>query len=237
MGAAPAMAPARAEETDSTFERRETSGVTTRLILSYVDRELGRGGVEELLRIAGLEGREERLRDENQWSSWETKIALLDAAAVVLGDPQAGRKIGAAGLDFNLAQGVKLSLRALGTPRLHLQQHRQGVEQVHALPPDGGRRGRVAPRAHPLRRHLRARLRACRTASSTSATCRARPRCSVSRPRACRIRSARATAATPASTTCAGRAARHAPAAGSRRSPRPPGWPAPRSLSHQDSSP
>src|SRR4051794_37120959 len=118
MGAAPAMAPARAEEIESKVERRETSGVTTRLILSYVEREHGRGGVEELLRIAGLEGREEGLRDENHWFSWEAKIALLDAAAEVLGDPQAGRKIGAAGLDFNLAQGVKLSLRALGTPWL-----------------------------------------------------------------------------------------------------------------------
>ena len=30
---------------------------------------------KELLRTAGLEGREERLRDENQWCSWEAKIA------------------------------------------------------------------------------------------------------------------------------------------------------------------
>src|SRR5262245_57139515 len=111
-----AMAAPRADS--AAFERRETSGVTTRLILSYIERECGRDGVEVLLRIAGLEGREEQLRNENRWFSWEVKIALLNAAADVLGDPQAGRKIGAAGLDFNLANGVKLSLRALGTPRL-----------------------------------------------------------------------------------------------------------------------
>src|SRR4051812_13339735 len=99
MSAAPATAPARASDEETTFERRETSGVTSRLILSYVEREKGHLAVDELLRIAGLEGQEKRLRDENQWVSWEAKIALLDAAVVVLGDPQAGRRIGAAGLD------------------------------------------------------------------------------------------------------------------------------------------
>src|SRR3954466_11593288 len=118
MGATPAIAPAPAQIDAPIPERRETSGVTSRLILSYVERERGREGVDQLLRLAGLEAEEALLRDENHWFSWEKKIALLEAAGDVLGDPQAGRKIGAAGLDFNLAQGVKLSLRALGTPRL-----------------------------------------------------------------------------------------------------------------------
>src|SRR5215212_3485213 len=118
MGATPAIAPAPELVDTPTVERRETSGVTSRLILAYVERERGPEGVERLLRIAGLEDEEQLLRDENHWFSWEKKIALLEAAVEVLDDPQAGRSIGAAGLDFNLAQGVKLSLRALGTPRL-----------------------------------------------------------------------------------------------------------------------
>src|SRR4051812_40361701 len=118
MGATPALAPAAQPIRPPTVERRETSGVTSRLILSYVERERGREGVEGLLRIAGLEHEETLLRDENHWFSWEKKIALLDAAADVLGDPQAGTRVGAAALDFNLAHGVKRSLRALGTPRL-----------------------------------------------------------------------------------------------------------------------
>src|SRR3954465_14928747 len=118
MGATPAIAPAPAQIDAATPERRETSGVTSRLILSYVERERGREGVDQLLRLAGLEAEEALLRDENHWFSWEKKIAMLEAAGEVLGDPHAGRAIGAAGLDFNLAQGVKLSLRALGTPRL-----------------------------------------------------------------------------------------------------------------------
>src|SRR3954453_5702506 len=118
MGATPALAPAPAQIDAATPERRETSGVTSRLILSYVERERGREGVDELLRLAGLEAEEALLRDENHWFSWEKKIALLEAAADVLGDPQAGTRVGAAALDLNLAHGVKLSLRALGTPRL-----------------------------------------------------------------------------------------------------------------------
>ena len=118
MGATTSIAPAPELAANPDVERRETSGVTSRLILSYVERELGRDGLDEMLRIAGLEDDEGRLRDENHWCSWEKKIALLEAAAHVLDDPQAATRIGAAGLDFNLAQGMKLSLRALGSPRL-----------------------------------------------------------------------------------------------------------------------
>src|SRR5947209_9176549 len=100
-------------------EPRETGGVTTRLILDYVERAAGREGVEALLQRAGLPpAREETLRDENHWSSFDTKVNMLDAAAEVLGDPLAARHIGAAGMDFNVAPALKLSLRALGTVRL-----------------------------------------------------------------------------------------------------------------------
>src|SRR5215204_3267045 len=112
MGVAPAIAPAPERADAPTVERRETSGVTSRLILAYVERERGPEGVERLLRIAGLEDEEALLRDENHWFSWEKKIALLEAAADVLGDPQAGRRVGAAGLDFNLAQGMKLDRKS-----------------------------------------------------------------------------------------------------------------------------
>ncbi|MFL5886432.1 MAG: HD domain-containing phosphohydrolase [Thermoleophilaceae bacterium] len=99
-------------------EPRETGGVTTRLVLSYVEREGGRPALDELLRITGLEAEEARLRDENQWFSYQKKIRLLDAAAEVLDDPLAARHIGEAGLDFDVGGGLKLSLRALGSLRL-----------------------------------------------------------------------------------------------------------------------
>ena len=118
MGATPATAPAPGTTYGPAPERRETSGVTSRLIVSFVERELGREGLDALLTASGLAAEEAQLRDENHWFSWEKKVALLDAAAEVFDDPRAASRIGAAALDFNLAQGVKLSLRALGTPRL-----------------------------------------------------------------------------------------------------------------------
>src|SRR4051794_21583886 len=99
-------------------EARQTGGVTTRLILDYVEREGGRDAFERLLRSRGLEHRETDLRDEDNWCSYATKIAMLEAAAEVLGDPLAARHIGEAGMDFNVAPGLILSLRALGSLRL-----------------------------------------------------------------------------------------------------------------------
>jgi diguanylate cyclase (GGDEF)-like protein/putative nucleotidyltransferase with HDIG domain len=99
-------------------EARQTGGVTTTLILDYVEREGGREAVERLLRTAGVEQREQELRNEDNWSSYETKIAMLEAAAEVLDDPLAARHIGEAGMDFNVAPGLVLSLRALGSLRL-----------------------------------------------------------------------------------------------------------------------
>jgi diguanylate cyclase (GGDEF)-like protein/putative nucleotidyltransferase with HDIG domain len=102
----------------SPVEARQTGGVTIRLILDYVEREGGHDAVEKLLRVTGLEDRESVLRDEDNWSSYATKIALLEGAAAVLDDPLAARHIGEAGMDFNVAPGLKLSLRALGSLRL-----------------------------------------------------------------------------------------------------------------------
>jgi diguanylate cyclase (GGDEF)-like protein/putative nucleotidyltransferase with HDIG domain len=99
-------------------EARETGGVTTRLILDYVEREAGRHGLLELLQSCGLDGRERELRDENNWCSYATKIALLESAARVVDDRLVARHIGEAGMDFNVAPGLKLSLRALGSLRL-----------------------------------------------------------------------------------------------------------------------
>jgi diguanylate cyclase (GGDEF)-like protein/putative nucleotidyltransferase with HDIG domain len=99
-------------------EARQTGGVTTRLILDYVEREGGPEAVSALLEKTGLEHRRQDLGNEDDWCSYATKIALLEAAAQVLDDPVAARHIGEAGMDFNVAPGLKLSLRALGSLRL-----------------------------------------------------------------------------------------------------------------------
>ena len=114
-GTAPAVFP---DALDEIAEPRETGGVTTQLILDYVEREGGREAVEALLRATGLQGREESLRDERQWVSFATKLKLLNGVAELFDDPHAARHIGQAGMDFNVAPALKLSLRALGSVRL-----------------------------------------------------------------------------------------------------------------------
>lgn len=94
-----------------------TSGRTTRLILTYVEREGGRAAVEELLELTGLEGCERELCDEDRWFTYGAKIRLLEGAATVLGEPLAARRIGAASLDLTVGAELKLAIRAFATVR------------------------------------------------------------------------------------------------------------------------
>ena len=102
---------------DAGEEPREVSGMTTRLAISYVEEKAGRNGVERLLEGAGLSGREDELRDENRWFPDRFRVALFESAAEVLGDPHVAERIGAASLSANVGGALKLSLRALGSPR------------------------------------------------------------------------------------------------------------------------
>lgn len=100
---------------------RETNAITSRLILLYVERVGGREAVRNVLRAAGLEDQEQLLLDENYWFSWEQKIALFEATAEVLGDRQVMIHVGRVALELQVGQGLKLALRALGSPRLVYQ--------------------------------------------------------------------------------------------------------------------
>src|SRR5207237_10603172 len=70
------------------------------------------------LEICNLADAEADLRDEGHWFSFATKIRLLQAAAEVLDDPQAARHLGECAIDLNVGEALKLTLRALGSPRL-----------------------------------------------------------------------------------------------------------------------
>ncbi|HEY2652274.1 MAG TPA: sensor domain-containing diguanylate cyclase [Solirubrobacteraceae bacterium] len=97
---------------------RACSGLTTRLILAFVEREGGRPAVDELLARAGMAAQESELRDENSWFAFETKVNVWEAAAVVTGDPRIAEHVGESALDFSIALGLKRALRALGSPDL-----------------------------------------------------------------------------------------------------------------------
>src|SRR3954452_4279805 len=84
-------------------EPRETSGMTSRLMLLYAEREGGPGAVSELLARAGMSDRREEFLDENAWFSFETKVELFQALTEVLGDPKATRRAGAAALELTVA--------------------------------------------------------------------------------------------------------------------------------------
>ena len=100
---------------------REASGITSRLVLIYVRRIGGPGAVERVLQLAGLKGRQDELLDENCWFSYDEKMALFEASATVLNDPQVMFHIGQAAIDLEVGDGLKIALRALGTPRLVYQ--------------------------------------------------------------------------------------------------------------------
>jgi diguanylate cyclase (GGDEF)-like protein len=97
-------------------EARDTAGVTTRLILSYIRRKFGDEGVTRLLDLAGETRPLAVLEDERSWSSYAEKIALFDAAEQLTGDRSVARDIGESVLEEQLAAPVRLLIGALGSP-------------------------------------------------------------------------------------------------------------------------
>ncbi len=97
---------------------RETSGVTSALLLAYLDRAGGPEAIAQVLERCGLAGCEAELRDENSWFSWETKIALFEATAAVLDKPDFLEQMAGLALDLNVGSGLKVALRTLGSPQL-----------------------------------------------------------------------------------------------------------------------
>jgi diguanylate cyclase (GGDEF)-like protein/putative nucleotidyltransferase with HDIG domain len=100
------------------LEARETSGMTSKLVLAYAEKQGGRDAVEQILRRCGLEDREAHLRDEGSWFSFDAKIRLFEAAAEVLDDQHVMRRVGESALELSVGEGLKAALRALGTPSL-----------------------------------------------------------------------------------------------------------------------
>jgi len=100
---------------------RETNGITSRLVLLYVDRVGGREAVDQVLARCGMSDRRDDLLNENYWFSYDRKIALFEAASDVLGDPNVMLSIASHALALNVGGGLKVALRALGSPRLVYQ--------------------------------------------------------------------------------------------------------------------
>lgn len=100
---------------------RETSGLTTRLIVEYVRGRGGDEAVAELLEAAGDDRPVSVLLDEAAWSTYDQKIALFAAAADLLGDADVAYRIGASVLQTQVGATTKLVLLALGSPQMVLR--------------------------------------------------------------------------------------------------------------------
>jgi diguanylate cyclase (GGDEF)-like protein len=105
----------------TTDARRETNGITSRLVLLYVEQTGGPEAVAEMLARCGMSDRGSELLDENYWFSYDEKIALFEAASAVLDDSNVMLNASAQALALNVGGGLKLALRALGSPRLVYQ--------------------------------------------------------------------------------------------------------------------
>ena len=81
----------------------------------------GEDAVQRVLARCGMSDRREQLLDENHWFSYEKKIALFEAASEVLEDPNVMLHVASRALDLNVGGGLKVALRALGSPRLVYQ--------------------------------------------------------------------------------------------------------------------
>ena len=99
---------------------RETAGTTICLIVRYVRHHAGDEGVERLLTLAGDDRPIAVLENEQHWSTYDQKIALLEAAAIVLDDPDVALHIGETALDHSVGPGIRILLRRLGSPRMVL---------------------------------------------------------------------------------------------------------------------
>jgi diguanylate cyclase (GGDEF)-like protein/putative nucleotidyltransferase with HDIG domain len=97
---------------------RDTSGMTSNLVLAFAEREGGQAAVDRILRRAGLTACEHELRDEGSWFPYDVKIKLFEATAQVFDDPRVMKRVGESALDLSVGGGLKAALRALGTPRL-----------------------------------------------------------------------------------------------------------------------
>lgn len=90
--------------------------MTTRLIVGYVRAHAGEEGVRRLLARAGETRDLSEIENERTWSTYDQKVALLDAAGTVLGDLAIAVHVGESVLEQRVGLPVKLLLRALGSP-------------------------------------------------------------------------------------------------------------------------
>jgi diguanylate cyclase (GGDEF)-like protein len=96
--------------------RRDSSNLTTALVVGYVRAAAGDDGVERLLRAAGETRALAELEDPHRWGSQQQKVALFRAAAAVLDDPDVSYHVGETAAHASIGAPLRLLLRSVGGP-------------------------------------------------------------------------------------------------------------------------
>ncbi len=109
-------------------EPRETAGITMRLIVDHVRRQGGEPAVRRLLDEAGETRPLSALEDEGNWSSYDSKIRLFEAAARVTGQSDVARRVGEGALASSVGGSVKLLIGLVGSPA----QVARGIARAHS---------------------------------------------------------------------------------------------------------
>ncbi|MBO3086620.1 putative bifunctional diguanylate cyclase/phosphodiesterase [Cellulomonas fengjieae] len=95
---------------------RETSGVTTALLLNHVRARGGDDAVRRVVERAGLPFSAAELEDTALWIGYHARIRLFEAAVEVLDDERVAFETGAQALTGGMNASLVLILKALGSP-------------------------------------------------------------------------------------------------------------------------
>ena len=90
------------------------------LVARYVREHAGEAGLRRIHAASRIDLPVEALEEEHRWFTYEEKIALFEAAAAELEDPDVTRRIGESALMLQVGAGVRVLLRTLGSPRVVL---------------------------------------------------------------------------------------------------------------------
>ncbi len=110
-----------------TSEARETSGVTTGLLVRYLRAEGGERAVARTLALAQVDLSAHELERTTSRVDHRTVIRLFEAATEVMGDPRTMYRVGASALAQGGHHPVVRLMRAAGSPRRVMQQMPRAV--------------------------------------------------------------------------------------------------------------
>ncbi|WP_198734557.1 putative bifunctional diguanylate cyclase/phosphodiesterase [Sanguibacter suaedae] len=113
-------------------EARETTGATAALILHHARTQGGEEAVAEVLRRSGVPYTADELSLTSNWTSYATRLRLLEALTETLGDPRAAFAAGTAAATVGADHAGRLLVRFFSSPRAVFRLMGRGIENYSA---------------------------------------------------------------------------------------------------------